>query len=105
MKSIIKFIILITGLTLVSCGPPRTAIADQAETNASIANPTVIGKLPDGREIKCIIRSMDSEYEYPHYIYYIGDVVTTNVAVPEGKTTYNQVTVEIDGVKYVPLEK
>ncbi len=105
MKYTTLLISSIFGLLFASCSDPSDPSdpIPLAATAASIDAPIVIGNLPDGRQIKCFVRDMGSN-QHNHYIYYVGDTVTTNQTVKQGKTSYNQVIVEIDGVKYVPLE-
>lgn len=96
-----KYLAILISLFLVSCESPSDP-APISRTKASLNSPQTIGELPDGRTIKCVVRDMGSEHN--HYIYFVDGVSTINYEVPQGKSTRNQVVVEIDGVKYVPAE-
>lgn len=95
-----KYLLLLS-LLMVSCDGPDDS-NPRALTAASFSNPQTIGTLPDGREVKLIVRNMGNSEN--HFIYFVGDTATTNYSVPQGKSHYNQVLVEINGVKYVPVE-
>lgn len=66
----------------------------------------VIGRLPDGREVRCWeIERGGGPGEHNHFIYVVtgepADSVTANKNVKHGKTTVNHVEVLIDGRPYV----
>jgi hypothetical protein len=99
----LKYIaLLVSSVLFLSCDGPNDPIP-RANTASSFASPETVGELADGRIVKCVVR--DRGYNHPHYIYFVenadgGKTVTTNQAVSAGKSTRNQVTVLIDGVKY-----
>lgn len=96
---IIQILSIISFLSLVSCDGPNDP-APMAATKSSFENPEKVGTLQDGREVFCAKRDMESN-SHPRYIYFVGNTITANHTVPQGKTSYNQVTVLIDGVEYV----
>lgn len=102
------FIAASIAMTLTSCESPNDP-GPISRTKDNLESPQTIGTLPDGRVIKMFERDRGSSHN--HYIYFIenGDgkttTVTLNTEVSAGKTTRNETTVLIDGVKYVPLEK
>lgn len=98
-----KYLLLLVPILMVSCNPtgPDDA-APRAITESWFKNPQYVGTLPDGRVVNYVIRDMGSGYD--HYIYFVDGSMTLNTREKVGKTTYQRVIVEIDGVKYVPVE-
>jgi hypothetical protein len=95
-------------LTLTSCESPNDP-GPISRTKDNIESPQTIGTLPDGRVIKMFERDRGGMHN--HFIYFVenGDgkslTISTNTEVSAGKSTRNETTVLIDGVKYAPLEK
>ena len=97
MKKILLLIVSVTGLTC--CEGPFDE-EPQKQTEQNFANPQKVGTLPDGRVVNVVRRVMGSGV-HDHYIYFVGETITTNTTIPTGKTSYNQTTVLINGVEYV----
>lgn len=96
-----KFLLLILiSLFSVSC-KSKTKEQLEKETQETFNSPQYIGTLPDGRQVKLVVRSR--EYD-KHFIYFVDNTVSTNYNVQQGKFTRNESIVTIDGVKYVPAE-
>jgi ABC-type thiamine transport system substrate-binding protein len=95
--------VVLACIICVSCQESPDNPTALALTKQSFDNPQEVGTLPDGRVVKVVCRDMGTHAT--HYIYFVDGVTTINRNVPQGKTSYNQVVVEIDGVKYVPVEK
>jgi hypothetical protein len=56
-----------------------------------------VGTLSDGRELRRY--EIYNEGRHNHWVYVVGDAVTVNKTVRQGKVTSNRVEVFIDGVK------
>lgn len=106
-----KTLLLLIGacLCVCSCDTPEEAAGRKAQTSESFLHPEEVGVLPDGRIVKCVVRYNRNTN---HYIYFVdnpdpksGTAVSNNYSRLVGKTTVHDVTVEIDGVKYAPVEK
>lgn len=95
-------LILLTAAFLVGCQEANDP-TPLANTKAWFDRPETVGTLPDGIIVKYIVRDMGSTAS--HYIYFVDGTTTTNIRIPQGKTSYQQIVVEIDGVKYLPLEE
>lgn len=87
---------------LTSCERP-TDPAPIARTHDNFASPRTVGVLPDGRSVSVVV--VDRGLSHDHFIYFVDNPdgkstdVTVNKTVSAGKTTYNEATVIIDGVK------
>lgn len=93
------FVILI-GLFSVSCESKTEEQLDK-ETRETFNSPKYIGTLPDGRQVKLVLRK---RADFDHFIYFVDNSVSTNYTVQQGKFRRNETLVTIDGVKYVPAE-
>jgi hypothetical protein len=93
-------------LSIVSCETDDETRQRRKHANTdSLVNPIEI-TLPDGKVVKRIeFRNPDNIRESTQYIYMIGDVTTMNTTHREGKVEVSDVTVLINGKKYVPAEK
>lgn len=87
-------------MILSSCDDPIVSLKN---TKNSFSNPDIVGILPDGRTVSCVVRYIPNSHK--HYIYFTGSDVTVNTTLSHGKTTSNQTIVLIDGIEYIPLEK
>lgn len=97
MKKII--LLCLTALMLSSCSDENSPESPR-ETEMSFGRPTKVGVLPDGRTVSVVIRERGNNHD--HYIYFVDNTISVNTNVQQGKTTRNQATVLIDGIKYVP---
>jgi hypothetical protein len=94
--------LLLIPFLLVGCSDEYDA-EQKAATKASMESPENIGVLPNGKTLKRI--KIDRGDKHDHFVYFVDETVTINYAVPQGKTTANQVTVLIDGIEYSATPK
>lgn len=59
-----------------------------------------VGELPDGRKVYRWKIEMGSSYN-DHWLYSVGESITINKDVRQGKTTANEVEIIINGQKYI----
>jgi hypothetical protein len=95
----LKPLLLLLVLLISGCRDENSPLS-LANTEKYFANPTEVGTLPDGRVVKCVWRDM-GENTHAHCIYFVDNTITVNRSVQAGKTTRNDVSVMIDGVKYI----
>lgn len=91
MKKLILLCLLLAAITLftVACSRENTQGALK-DTSNSFENPQLVGTLPDGRNVKVVIREMGT-LMHNHYIYFVDNVTTVNETVKTGKNTYHTV--------------
>ncbi|AND74956.1 hypothetical protein pf16_33 [Pseudomonas phage pf16] len=79
---------LLAAVLLTGCESQEGA---QFKTQRNAEHPTVVAKLPDGREVKRI-KVVNADM-HDHYVYFIERAdVSTNYKVSQGKTTRNEAT-------------
>lgn len=99
---IYRLLLLLT-LCLVGCDDRKTFNALQAENQAALKNPELVGVTEQGREVKrYIINNPDyadgaSVHEHPHWVYIVGDTISVNYMETHGKQRNNQVIVIVQG--------
>lgn len=87
MKAILM---VCAALLLTSCVSQEDREEAAMETARSFSQPEVVGTLPDGREVKVVVRVIPQQHS--HFIYFVENGgVTTNREVSVGKTTQLQV--------------
>ena len=99
MKKIL--ISLILSFLIVGCEPAQintsTAATESQATNAL--------KLTKGLEDCKLFQFPLTKYDEISIVRCPNSTVTTNQKIQQGKTTYTQTTVTIDGVEYTPVVK
>jgi len=94
MRFLLVFVLCIF-LTGCSTYTPEQVVGINNTTLSSGGE--VVGTLSDGRELRRY--EIYNQHERNHWVYVVGDTVTVNKTVRQGKTTSNRVEVFIDGIK------
>ncbi len=97
MKHLILFLMFLFIGCVESPENKRTKVINNRN---ALANPNLIGKTNEGFPVyQIVLQEWDTKsgvYRL-HYLYYVGNSVTENYLVSEGKTTKLVVTATIDG--------
>lgn len=102
MKKLFLILPFILGCDSVDRNHPKVVSINE---NTLLGDGEYVGKLKNGNVVKRY--EIDMGPRHNHFIYIIDDnpTVTVNRNVSDGDTSRNEVTVIIDGTKYLPAEK
>lgn len=94
-------LILISLAFLTSCSTEDSSEVTK-ENEKNFNNPKEIGTFPDGKKLFRVEYEMGAS-RHNHFIYYISDgsVITLNKTTQQGKTSFNQTTIIINGEEYI----
>jgi hypothetical protein len=99
-----KLFLILFCLLIAGCGTPHNDPAIMAQNRVTLSGKgEQVGTLPDGREIRRYYINMGKLHD--HWIYVTNDTITINRTISQGKTTFNHVSVIINGIEYKPVEK
>jgi len=96
-----KYLILFLMFLFIGCAEsPENKRSKAMNNRNALANPILIGETKEGFPVyQMVLKEWDTAsagYRL-HYLYYIGNSVTENYLVSEGKTSKLMVTATIDG--------